>query len=159
MRGLERDTNRETLRSSLIVERRTAAADYASHDRHKVQFYREKLIINNNRISFPPLLSMSLTIVSILILSNENPIPMLTVNLNVLFSHVSEEQLEYPPTLDFLVEKGEFGISETGELVISPGSNLYLYCLFERHVGNPSWSWTAEREYGRVWVLKDNEWR
>ncbi|XP_003744199.1 locomotion-related protein Hikaru genki [Galendromus occidentalis] len=71
----------------------------------------------------------------------------------------TQEQLEYPPTLDFLVEKGEFGISETGELVISPGSNLYLYCLFERHVGNPSWSWTAERDYGRVWVLKDNEWR
>lgn len=78
---------------------------------------------------------------------------------SVLCFSFSEEQLEYPPTLDFLVEKGEFGISETGELVISPGSNLYLYCLFERHVGNPSWSWTTEHNYGRVWVLKDNEWR
>ncbi|XP_022685928.1 locomotion-related protein Hikaru genki-like isoform X1 [Varroa jacobsoni] len=71
----------------------------------------------------------------------------------------TQEELEFPPTLDFLVEKGEYGISETGELVVSPGSNLYLYCLFERHQGNPQWSWTTEREYGRVWVLKDNEWR
>lgn len=36
-------------------------------------------------------------------------------------------------------------MSETGELVVHPETNVYLYCLYQRFSGNPQWTWTSER--------------
>ncbi|XP_064457944.1 locomotion-related protein Hikaru genki-like [Ornithodoros turicata] len=66
-----------------------------------------------------------------------------------------------PPTILYTVDKGEYGISETGQLVVYPDANVYLYCLYQRHSGNPQWTWTSERDYAKGWVLSADEkqWR
>ncbi|KAH6945447.1 hypothetical protein HPB50_008501 [Hyalomma asiaticum] len=69
--------------------------------------------------------------------------------------------VQVPPTILYSVEKGDHGVSEEGELVVYPETNVYLYCLYQRFSGNPQWAWTSQRDYAKGWILSADEkqWR
>ncbi|KAL3180386.1 hypothetical protein MRX96_008949 [Rhipicephalus microplus] len=60
-------------------------------------------------------------------------------------SQQSNLSVQVPPTILYSVEKGDYGVSEEGELVVYPETNVYLYCLYQRFSGNPQWAWTSQR--------------
>ncbi|KAM7305062.1 locomotion-related protein Hikaru genki-like [Ixodes scapularis] len=76
-------------------------------------------------------------------------------------SQQSNFSVQVPPTILYTVEKGDHGVSETGELVVHPETNVYLYCLYQRFSGNPQWTWTSQRDYAKGWILSADEkqWR
>nr|XP_037270546.1 locomotion-related protein Hikaru genki-like [Rhipicephalus microplus] len=76
-------------------------------------------------------------------------------------SQQSNLSVQVPPTILYSVEKGDYGVSEEGELVVYPETNVYLYCLYQRFSGNPQWAWTSQRDYAKGWILSADEkqWR
>ncbi|KAJ6223121.1 hypothetical protein RDWZM_001666 [Blomia tropicalis] len=48
--------------------------------------------------------------------------------------------LSHPPTILYSLIDGTLGIDDHGRLVVLPGANLYLDCLFPKSFGQPHWN-------------------
>ncbi|XP_022251503.1 locomotion-related protein Hikaru genki-like, partial [Limulus polyphemus] len=67
-----------------------------------------------------------------------------------------------PPTIIYNVVTGDADITETGEVVVLPGSIVHLNCLFQREHGNPEWTWSStQRQYPCGWSVsaEDRSWK
>ena len=48
--------------------------------------------------------------------------------------------MSHPPTILYSLIDGTLGIDDHGRLVVLPGANLYLDCLFPKSFGQPHWN-------------------
>ncbi|XP_023228784.1 locomotion-related protein Hikaru genki-like isoform X1 [Centruroides sculpturatus] len=66
--------------------------------------------------------------------------------------------IQAPPTIVYNVVSGDAGITESGVVVILPGSIVHFDCLFQRQYGNPEWTWTpTKRQYPCGWGINVEE--
>uniref|UniRef100_T1K0V1 Uncharacterized protein n=1 Tax=Tetranychus urticae TaxID=32264 RepID=T1K0V1_TETUR len=65
--------------------------------------------------------------------------------------------LDSPPSIVYSVTSGDIGITDSGELLVTPGTVLHLDCLFSRTNGDPEWTWTmAQRQYPTGWAVSED---
>uniref|UniRef100_T1JJD6 Locomotion-related protein Hikaru genki n=1 Tax=Strigamia maritima TaxID=126957 RepID=T1JJD6_STRMM len=63
-----------------------------------------------------------------------------------------------PPTIIYQLPQGSAAPTDTGELVVYPGSIVHLDCFYRRQEGNPYWSWTPSyRQYPMGWAVPFHE--
>jgi hypothetical protein len=48
--------------------------------------------------------------------------------------------LDRPPTILFRHERGPIAQTNSGELLVQPGTILHMECLFLKRFGTPTWS-------------------
>ncbi|GAB6027897.1 hypothetical protein CHUAL_002112 [Chamberlinius hualienensis] len=66
------------------------------------------------------------------------------------------------PSILYQIASGSAAPSDSGELIVYPGSIVHLDCIYQRKDGNPQWSWTPiHRQYPTGWAVsrQDRDWK